>query len=343
MSAAAHGDPDPSFWERRRVLVTGAGGFVASWLCKALIEAGADVVGIVRDSPGERLLEQHGISGRMSIVHGSIIEYATVERALNEYEIDTCFHLAAQAIVGAANRSPLSTFETNIKGTWNILEACRLTGTIQRVVVASSDKAYGNQPVLPYREDTTLNGSYPYDASKVCTDVLARCYAVTYDLPVATTRCANIYGGGDLNWSRLIPGTIRSVLLGEEPIIRSDGTPERDYLYVDDAVAAYLTLGSQADAPHARGRAFNFGTNRPVSALTLVEQILAASGAVLRPRILGEAKGEIDRQYLESSMARELFGWEPRVTLADGLARTVSWYSAYLGVPAHVMASVGGE
>lgn len=322
------------FWCDRTVLVTGAGGFVASWLCKALVGAGASVVGIVRDSAGERLLRLHGIDASMSLVHGSIADYPLVERAINEYDVDACFHLAAQALVGIANRSPLSTFESNVKGTWNVLEACRLSKTIRRVVVASSDKAYGDQAVLPYREDTPLAGRYPYDVSKVCTDVLARSYAATFDLPVAVTRCANIYGGADFNWSRLIPGTIRSVLRGEAPVIRSDGSPERDYLFVADAVDAYLTLGQHADEPGVRGSAFNFGANRPVSALSLVEQIIAAAESPMRPRILGEAKGEIDRQYLDSALAREILGWEARIDLQEGLRRTITWYTDYFATPA---------
>lgn len=320
-----------SWASRRTVLVTGAGGFVASWVCNALVDAGATVVGIVRDSPGERLLDRHGIRERMSIVHGSIVDYATVERALNEYEVDTVLHLAAQAIVGAANRSPLSTFESNVKGTWNVLEACRVSRPDARVVVASSDKAYGDQPALPYREDSPLNGLYPYDASKVCTDVLARSYASTYGLAVAVTRCANIYGGGDLNWSRLIPGTIRSVLAGEDPVIRSDGTPERDYLYVTDAAAAYLALAERAADEGVRGRAFNFGWGEPVSALALVKRILEASGSTAQPQILGQAKGEIDRQYLDSTVARQVLGWQPRVPLTEGLRSTIAWYADYLG------------
>lgn len=333
-SSTSSNQPDPrdrGFWSGRNVLVTGAGGFVGSWVAAALVDAGADVVAILRDSVGEKLLTEHGIRSKVTVVSGSISDYSLVERALNEYEVDACFHLAAQAIVGAANRSPLSTFESNIRGTWSVLEACRVTRTVQRVVVASSDKAYGDQPILPYREDTPLSGRYPYDASKVCTDVLARSYAATYELPVALTRCANIYGGADLNWSRLVPGTIRSVVNREEPIIRSDGTPERDYLYIDDAVDAYLTLARRAADPDVRGQAYNFGSGKPVSALSLVENILDVAGAQgLRPRILGEARGEIDRQSLDSSLAHATFGWEPRIALRDGLARSVDWYAGYL-------------
>jgi CDP-glucose 4,6-dehydratase len=319
----------PTSWQGRTALVTGAGGFVASWLCQALIEAGAEVVGIVRDSPGERMLHLHEIRDRMTVVHGSISDYPLIERALNEYEVDTCFHLAAQAIVGAANRSPLSTFESNIKGTWSVLEACRTTG-VKRVVVASSDKAYGTQPELPYTEQTNLNGRFPYDASKVCTDVLAQSYAITYELPVLISRCANIYGGGDLNWSRLIPGTIRSVLDRQQPIIRSDGTPERDYIHVSDAVAAYLSLAEHAHRPELYGRGFNFGSGRPVSVLQLVGQILSAAASGLEPQVLSQAKGEIDRQYLDSSRAKDVLGWSATVSLEDGLTEAMGWYRTYL-------------
>lgn len=325
------GDRPHCFWARRNVLVTGAGGFIASWVCQALLDAGAVVAGLVRDSAGERLLTIRGIRDRMTIVHGSIADYALVERALNEYEVDSCFHLAAQAIVGVANRSPLSTFEANIKGTWNVLEACRVSKTVERVVVASSDKAYGDQQQLPYREDTPLDGRFPYDASKVCTDVLARSYAATYQLPVAVTRCANVYGGADFNWSRLVPGTIRALLHDEEPVIRSDGTPERDYLYVTDAAAAYLTLGERAAEPAIRGTAFNFGAGQPVSALHLVEQMIAATGSTRRPRILGQAGGEIDRQLLDSRRAQQALDWAPKVTLEEGLALTTRWYETYFG------------
>ena len=329
------------FWNNRSVLVTGAGGFIASWVCQALVEAGANVVGLVRDSAGERLLTIHGLRDCMTIIHGSITDYALVERALNEYDADTCFHLAAQAIVGVANRSPLSTFESNIKGSWNVLEACRVSKTMQRVVVASSDKAYGDQSQLPYREDTPLDGRFPYDASKVCTDVLARSYAATYQVPVALTRCANVYGGGDFNWSRLIPGTIRSLLGGEAPVIRSDGTPERDYMHIADAVAAYLMLAERAAEDGIRGTAFNFGTGQPVSALRLVERIITAAGSSLRPRILGQAGGEIDRQFLDSTRAQQVLDWRPRVSLEEGLALPPRWYEAYFGAqdgrlaPAH--------
>ena len=318
-------------WSQRRVLITGIGGFVASGLAAELVERGATVVGILRDSAGMRALKTAHIDDKVEIVTGSINEPGLVLRALNEYEVDTVFHLAAQALVGVANRSPLSTFESNIAGTWQVLEAARLAPMVERVVVASSDKAYGTQPVLPYTESSTLAGLYPYDASKVCTDVLARCYATSFPLPVAVLRCANIYGPGDLNWSRLIPGTIRAALMGQNPIIRSDGTPERDYLFLSDAIEAYLRVAEHL--PEQRGKAFNIGTGSGVSVATLVDEILAAIGAAyLEPRILGEARGEIDRQYLASDLARQVLGWEPRVDLPHGLRLTVAWYRRFLGV-----------
>jgi CDP-glucose 4,6-dehydratase len=315
------------------VLVTGIGGFVGGGLAGELISRGARVVGIVRDSGGTRLMERLGILTRIDVITGSIAEAGVVHRALNEYEVDTVFHLAAQAIVGVANRSPLSTFESNIIGTWQVLEAVRTSSLVRRVVVASSDKAYGDQDVLPYTEATPLHGTFPYDASKVCTDVLARCYAVTYQLPIAVIRCANIYGPGDLNWSRLIPGTIRSVLEGTRPIVRSDGTPERDYLYLDDALDGYLR--SAESLPAAAGEAFNLGTGRSIAALSLVNAILAASGRLdLTPVILGQAGGEIDRQCLNAEKARQWLDWIPATSLQVGLERTVSWYADYLGVAA---------
>jgi CDP-glucose 4,6-dehydratase len=320
-----------SSWAGRSVLVTGAGGFVGSALSAELLGLGAHVVAVIRDAAGVRLLEALGIADRVEVVRGSITEPGLVQRAFNEYDVDSAFHLAAQAMVGVANRSPISTFEANIAGTWTVLEAARLSPLIERVVVASSDKAYGVQAILPYTESTSLAGLYPYDASKVCTDVLSRCYATTYALPIAVVRCANIYGRGDLNWSRLIPGTIRAALGGEDPIIRSDGTPERDYLYIDDAVAGYLAVADSV--PGQAGEAFNLGTGRGVSVLALVDRILAAVGNPgLQPRVLGQAKGEIDRQSLSSEKARRLLGWEPATSLSEGLAKTVQWYRDHLAV-----------
>ncbi len=323
---------DTSYWKDKRVLVTGISGFIGGWLAWTLIESGSEVVGIVRDTTRYSSLNLLGLASKVHLVHGSLTDYALLERTINEYEIDSVFHLAAQAIVRAANRSPLSTFESNIKGTWNLLEASRLNPLVQRIVVASSDKAYGDQPQLPYTEKSPLNGLYPYDASKVCTDVLARSYAATYDLPVAITRCANVYGGADLNWSRLIPGTIRSVLRDEAPIIRSDGTPERDYIFIADATRAYLTLGQRASESDIRGQAFNFGSGHSISALALVERIIQVAGQNgLKPDIRGQGNlhGEIDRQFLDSSKAQRILGWQPTTDLSSGLQSTVDWYRAH--------------
>jgi CDP-glucose 4,6-dehydratase len=321
--------PNDQEWRGRTVLVTGIGGFVGSGLAESLVQRGATVVGIVRDSPGARLLEHREILDRIDIVRGSITDTGLAERAINEYAVDTVFHLAAQAIVTVANANPLSTFESNIAGTWQVLEGARRAPSVTRVVVASSDKAYGNQPVLPYTEDTSLAGLYPYDASKVCTDVLARCYATSFGLPVAVVRCANIYGPGDLNWNRLIPGTIRSVLEGTDPLIRSDGTLERDYLYLGDAVDGYLDVAEHLS--DASGEAFNFGTEQPVSVLEVVQRIVAVSEiAGVEPRVLGTATNEIDAQSLASSKAFEQLGWRPKVALDEGLRASIEWYRTYL-------------
>lgn len=313
----------------RRVLVTGIGGFVGSALARELLARGAKVIGILRDSAGSIQLEAVGIRHSVDLVFGSIGDAGLVSRVLAEYEVDTIFHLAAQAMVQVANRSPISTFESNIAGTWTVLEAARLSPVIERVVVASSDKAYGDQPALPYTESTPLHAQYPYDVSKACADLLARCYATSFLLPVAVVRCANIYGPGDLNWSRLVPGTIRAALAAEDPVIRSDGSPERDYIYLNDAVEAYLMVAEHL--PEVAGQAFNFGTGRPVSVLDLVNMILTAVGdAGLRPRVLGEAAGEISRQSLSHATARQALGWEPQTSLLDGLNRSVDWYRDHL-------------
>ncbi|GAC1476542.1 MAG: GDP-mannose 4,6-dehydratase [Candidatus Dormibacteraceae bacterium] len=311
------------------MLVTGAGGFVGSWLAKGLLDAGASVTVILRDEPGLSNFDLLGLASRANIVRGSITDIAVMERAVNEYEVDTCFHLAAQAIVGAANRAPISTFESNVKGTWVVLEACRTSRLVDRVIVASSDKAYGAQPVLPYTEAMPLLASNPYDASKAAAEMIARSYHAGFGMPLAITRCANIYGGGDLNYSRLIPGTIRSILLGERPIIRSDGTPVRDYVHVDDAVAAYLRLAESLDKPHVAGQAFNFGGNSPISALDLVRLMLEVAEAKgIEPDIQGKGKlaGEIDKQYLDSHLAESVLGWKPKVDMRSGLRRAVTWY-----------------
>ena len=319
------------FWLDRPVFVTGCAGFLGSWLTIALVDAGAAVVGLVRDEVPFSHLRRSGYRDCIAVVHGDVTDYELVERALNEYEIDTVFHLAAQTIVTIANRAPLSTFETNVKGTWTVLEAARRSPKITRVLAASTDKAYGAQAKLPYTEDAPLLGCYPYDVSKTCTDLIARAYVSTYDLPVAVTRCANLYGGGDLNWSRIVPGTIRGVIRGERPVIRSDGTPLHDYLYVQDAVQAYLTLAEHLDEPLVRGEPFNFGMDDPKSVLEMVQAIIAVSDRPeLEPVVLGNAPNEIQAQYLDSSKARRVLGWAPRYSLEKGLRETLGWYREFL-------------
>ena len=317
-------------WKGKNVFVTGGNGFVGSWLVNELVKKEANVTCIVRDPVKGSNLEFIGAADQVNTVKGTIEDYNAVEKAMKETGAEVCFHLAAQAIVGVANKSPLPTFETNIKGTWNVLEACRQLG-VKRTVVASSDKAYGEHEKLPYKEDFCLNGLTPYEASKSCADLLARAYAKTYGLPVAVTRCGNIYGGGDLNWSRIIPGTIKAVLNNESPIIRSDGTPIRDYIYVLDVVAAYLAAAEQLDRKEVSGEAFNFGTQEPVSVLDLVKKIIAVVGKNLQPQILNEAKNELQEQYLDWTKARKVLGWKPNYSLDAGLKETIQWYGKFLG------------
>jgi CDP-glucose 4,6-dehydratase len=319
------------FWQDRRVFVTGCTGLVGSWTVRTLLERGAHVVGLVRDRLPQSELARSGLDRRIDIVHGCVENYALLERTLAEYEIQSVIHLAAQTIVGVANRSPLSTFETNIKGTWNLLEAARRCGTQPQVIVASSDKAYGEQTHLPYTEDAPLDGRHPYDASKSCTDILALTYHHTYRLPVCVTRCGNFYGGGDLNWNRIVPGTIRSVLRGERPLIRSDGSYVRDYFYVKDGAAAYLHLAEcMAVQPEVIGQAFNFSTEIQVTVLELVERILQQMGSSLQPDVRGEASNEIKHQYLSAAKARELLGWRAGYQLDESLAETIDWYREHL-------------
>lgn len=320
-----------NFWQDRRVFVTGCTGLVGSWLSAELVAQNADVVGLIRDQIGFSLLHQTGTDKKMTLVQGDIADYRAMERILAEYEIDTIFHLAAQTIVGIANRAPLSTFESNIKGTWVLLEAARRNPTVKRIVVASSDKAYGDQPIMPYTEDAPLQGKHPYDVSKSCADLICLAYAHSYDLPVIVTRCANLFGGGDLNWNRIVPGTIRSLLRGERPIIRSDGTLQRDYMYVRDAVNAYMATAMQADRPNVLGEAFNFGLNKPFTVLEIVQEMIALSDyPEIEPLILDEANNEIALQYLDSTKAGRVLGWEPIYDLRSALSETFAWYRAFL-------------
>lgn len=296
---------------------------------KELIDRGANVTGLVRDTVPKSNLYQGEQVKQMNIVQGALEDLDVIERALGEYEIDTVFHLAAQAIVGVANRNPISTFEANILGTWNILEACRRHPLIKRVIVASSDKAYGDQPTLPYDENMPLQGKHPYDVSKSCADLLSHTYFNTYGLPVCITRCGNLYGGGDLNFNRIIPQTIQLVLNGEAPEIRSDGTFIRDYFYIEDAVEAYLLLAEKMEELNLAGEAFNFSNEIQLTVLELVEKILKAMDSDLKPKVLNQGSHEIKHQYLSAEKARKLLNWTPAHTIDEGLEKTIEWYKAF--------------
>ena len=327
----SRGSFDKSFWRDRRVFVTGATGLVGGWLIRRLLEAEADVVCLIRDWTPNSELYQSRMIDKVTVVSGDLCDQAVLERALGEFEINTVMHLAAQTIVGIANRNPVSTFEANIGGTWKLLEACRRSPKVGQIIVASSDKAYGEAKVLPYTEETPLEGRHPYDVSKSCSDLIAQTYAVTYKLPVVITRCGNFYGGGDLNWNRIIPGTIRSVLRDQRPFIRSDGSFVRDYFYVEDGAAAYMFLAEQlARRPELAGSAFNLSTEIQLSVLDIVQQVLREMHSTLEPEILGEASHEIPHQYLSARKARELLNWQPLFTLEEGLRRTIEWYTNYL-------------
>jgi len=329
---------DRKFWLDRPTLVTGATGLVGSALVDRLVGAGADVTCLVRDWVPHSELVRKGFLERVKVARGDVREQDTLERVLGEYETDTVIHLAAQTIVGVANRNPVSTFDSNIRGTWALLEACRRSPRVKQIVLASSDKAYGEHEVLPYDENAALQGRHPYDVSKSCSDLIGQAYAVTYDLPVAITRCGNFYGPGDLNWNRIVPGTIRSVLRGQRPIIRSDGNYIRDYFYVEDGAAAYMLLAERlAGDPALKGQAFNFSNEIQVTVLDLVRKILSLMDSELEPVIENSATGEIRRQYLSADKARARLGWKPLFTLDQGLARTIEWYREFLGTQEKVV------
>ena len=319
-----------AFWLDRPVFVTGGTGLVGSWLVRRLLDAGADVVCLVRDWVPQSELVRAGLLERVRVVRGDVRDDVLLERVLGEYEIATVIHLAAQTIVPVANRNPGSTFDTNIRGTWNLLEACRRSPAIREIVLASSDKAYGDQEKLPYDESTPLQGQHPYDVSKSCADLIGQSYAKTYGLPVCITRCGNFYGGGDLNWNRIVPGTIRSILRGQRPVIRSDGSFIRDYFYVEDGAAAYMLLAERmATMPDLRGQAFNFSTEARTTVLELVTKIIGQMDSDLTPEIRNEATNEIRNQYLDAGKARRLLGWKPLYTVDEGLAATIAWYQQY--------------
>ena len=319
-----------AFWLDRPTFITGGTGLVGSWLVCRLIDAGADVVCLVRDWVPQSELVRAKLIDQVKVVRGDIRDREVIERTLGEYEINTVIHLAAQTIVTIANRNPISTFETNIAGTWNLLESCRRSPNVKQIVVASSDKAYGDQETLPYNENTPLQGQHPYDVSKSAADLIANTYAVSFDLPVAITRCGNFYGGGDLNWNRIIPGTIRSILRGQNPIIRSDGQYIRDYFYVEDGAAAYMLLAEKlAEHPEHKGEAFNFSNEIQVTVTEIVERILKLMNSKLEPEIRNEVQNEIRHQYLSAKRAREILNWHPLFSLDEGLEKTIEWYRKF--------------
>lgn len=319
-----------NFWKDKRVFVTGATGFLGSYLTKELVNHGASVTVLIRDHIPKSNFYKLNEFDKTNIIYGNLENIKVLERALGEYEIEYVFHLAAQAIVGVANRNPISTFETNIKGTWNLLEASRKSPLIEGIIVASSDKAYGDQVILPYNEDMPLQGQHPYDVSKSCADLIAQSYYKTFSLPVCITRCGNLYGGGDLNYNRIIPQTIKSILNDEAPIIRSDGSFIRDYFYVEDAVDAYLKLAEKMGELSLYGEAFNFSNEIQLTVLEIVNKIIIEMGSKKDPIILNEGNNEIKHQYLSAEKARNLLGWRPRYGIDEGIKRTIQWYKEYL-------------
>ena len=319
-----------NYWKNKNVFITGCTGLLGSCLTQDLVACGANVIGLIRDQVPASNLNRAKTVERINAVRGQVEDYPLLERILNEYEVDTVFHLAAQTIVGIANRNPLSTFEANIKGTWCLLEACRRNPTVKRIVIASSDKAYGDQEHLPYDESTPLQGMHPYDVSKSCADLISQAYSNTYGLPVCITRCGNFYGGGDLNWNRIVPGTIRSVLIGERPVIRSDGSYIRDYFYIKDGVEAYKLLAEKMDTLNIHGQGFNFSNEIQVSVLDITRLVLKLMQREdLEPLILNQVKGEIKHQYLSAQKSKTVLGWKAKYSLEQSLQETIAWYKDF--------------
>lgn len=319
-----------NFWLNRNVFITGGTGFLGSYLILELLKRKANVVTLIRDLPAKRRSILFDDIDKVTVVRGEVEDYQLLERILNEYEIEIVFHLAAQTIVEIANRNPLSTFETNIRGTWNLLEACRRNPHVKRIIIASSDKAYGVQKELPYHEGTPLKGNHPYDVSKSCADLISYTYYNTYKLPVCVTRCGNFYGGGDMNFNRLIPGTIRSVIYNQRPVIRSDGNYIRDYIYIKDAVHAYLLLAEKMEDDRIHGEAFNFSNEVQITVLDLTRKILSLMERDdLQPIIKNEAPNEIRHQYLSSKKAQDILNWYPGYSLEQGLKETIMWYQDF--------------
>jgi CDP-glucose 4,6-dehydratase len=331
MAAVPLVQQDPRFWRDRRVLVTGCSGFLGAWLTRALLDLGARVVGLLREDGSTKPMFANGLADRVTPLRGSVADLELLAGALADHQVDVVFHLAAQAITSAAQRDPVGTLDTNIRGTWNVLEAARLSGTVRAMLIASSVKVYGAHPTLPFTEDTPLEGALPYDVSKIGAELVSSAYHRSFDLPVVITRCGNLYGGGDVHWDRIVPGTIRAAAGGRAPIVRSGGTPLRDYIYVEDAVDAFLRLAQVADAAGIRGEAFNVGTGAPLSELEMTERVLRSMDRTeLSPRIRAASSDAIVHQSLAADKLREATGWMPAHELDDGLARTVAWYRDYL-------------
>ena len=317
------------FWRHRNVFVTGATGLLGSWITNFLVAHGANVTILIRDHVPYSNLFSSKVAKKVNMVRGVVEDYYTLERILNEYEIDTVFHLAAQTIAPIANTNPLSTFETNIKGTWTVLEACRRTPYVTKIIVSSSDKAYGESKILPYDESTPLKGQYPYDVSKSCADLIAQTYYKTYGLPVCITRCGNLFGGGDLNFNRLVPSVIRAALFQQTPILRSNGNYIRDFLYVEDAVGGITRLAESMENLKLFGQAFNFSNETPITVIEIVQRILKRMKSSLKPEIINKSVNEIEKQYLSSKKAQKVLSWKPRFSLDDGIGKTVMWYKAF--------------
>ncbi|MCK4517371.1 GDP-mannose 4,6-dehydratase [Candidatus Babeliales bacterium] len=319
-----------NFWKNKNVFVTGATGLLGPWLIEDLLSRGANVIALARDTVPNSLFFTQNLNKKVTVVSGDLLDRDIIQRVLNEFDINTVFHLGAQAIVKTANRSPISTFRSNIEGTWNLLESCRLSPWVKKIIVASSDKAYGEHKTLPYTEEAALQAKHPYDVSKSCADLLAQSYFHTYKLPVCVTRCGNFFGGGDLHFNRIIPGTINSILQDENPLIRSNGLFVRDYIYVKDVAHAYRMLAEQMDRPEVVGQCFNFSTDQPYNVLQLVDQILELMGAKhLKPIIQNNASNEIPEQHLSSEKARRMLGWKPQYGVQDGLKETIEWYKKH--------------
>lgn len=319
-----------AFWNGRRVLITGANGFIGAWLSRTLIDLGAQVTGYDKSDSGA--LDLHpDVKPRVKIVLGDLTDQAKMEQTLADGQIQTLYHLAAQSNIAIARGGPVPAFESNIRGTWSVLDACRVYGKLETIAVAASNTVYGDHDRHPFDESFALNANHPYSASKACADILARCYAATWGLPIAIARATNTYGGADPNLARIVPGTFLSILRGQQPEIRSDGTPTKGYLYVKDTVNAYRLLGERAAEDAVRGQPVNFHPDKPSSVLELVQTMVnVADRPDLSPRVTGKP-GKYEFEHLTNQRARDVLGWTPQYSLEAGLRETFQWYQAHAG------------